>query len=181
MANQCVTELEVIGPEEVIRQSLLLMIDNLKTNGIAEDEPPAEDSRFLDITRWISKYTRSPTCAYLEALSTDVSSRPMGWDAGVNVLGYGELYRLRMDFDTAWGPASTEVDSFIKALPSPCGIYYRPDTDYRYKEFMLKKEGEIEKVELSAKFDRFKKWDDDLDVFRAQMHKAITNRLPKNK
>lgn len=181
MANQCVTELEVIGPEEVIRQTLFLMIANLKDNGIAEDEPPAEDSRFLDITRWLSKYTGSPTCAYLEALSTDVSANPMGWDARVSVLGYGELFRLRMDFDTAWGPASSEVESFIEALPSPCGVYYRPNTDYRYKELLFKKEGEVEKVKLSTSFNRFKKFEGDFDVFRAQMHKMITNRLPKIK
>ena len=181
MANQCVTEIEIIGPEEAMRGVLRLMIDNLRANGVAKEEPPSEDARFMDMTRWITQYTGSPTCAYLEALSTNVVSRPMGWDTQLFVTGYGELFRLSIDFDTAWGPAITEVEDFINSLPSPCGIYYRPDADSRHKEIMLKENGEVEYVKLSSKFDRFKSTFGDRDVFSAQMHKAITNRLPKVK
>jgi len=181
MANQCVSELRIIGPEEVIYGALRLMIENLQANGIPDKEPPSEDAAMRQLASWITKYTQSPSCCYLETLSKNVSARPMGWDTHVFAMGYGELFTLSMDFDTAWGPATEEVESFIESLPSPCGIYFRPDTDSRHRDIWLKKDGESEYVKLSKKFERFKKYEGEIDIFYAQMHKAITNRLPKIK
>lgn len=181
MANQCVTEFTIIGPEEVIVDALRLMISNLKANGVAEEEEPGEDANMRKLTQWIDEYISDPECRYLEALSRNVWAQPMGWDAHVFASAYGELFTMRMDFDTRWGPAIDEVEEFMEALPSPCGIYWRPDTGSKHRDIWLKKDGGKEYTKLSSKFDRFKGWSGEIDVFYAQMHKAITNRLPKIK
>lgn len=181
MANQCVTEFTIIGPEEVIVAALRTMVENLKSNGVVDEEAPGEDASAQKLAQWINQYVGEPKCNYLEALSQKVLSQPMGWDAEVMVFSYGELYSLRMDFDTRWGPALGEVEDFIDALDSPCGVYWRQNTDYKYKEMWLKKDGEKESVKLSSEFNRFKRFSGDIDVFYAQMHKEITNRLPNVK